>query len=460
MKKRNSHDQATVAPGAATLAAAARAVAAVVTQGRSADAVLTEIATGQDRSAIRAIALGSLRWYLRLAPAVAPLLNRPAAEMAPDLHALLVAAAHQVVYSRGAPEVSVHLAVDAARVLGQPRAAGLVNAVMRRFVTEQAALLAHVDRDPAAAHAVPRWFHEQLLSDWGPELALQILAAGNQHPPMTLRVDVSRGTASQYVAELAAAGRPGRTVAWCDSAVVLEHALAVTSLPGFAEGRVSVQDSGAQLAGLLLEIVPGQKLLDACAAPGGKSGQMLELVNGDLALTSIDIDGARVAMMRENFRRLGRQAHCVQADLSADLQAKDAWAQAEQYDRILLDAPCSATGVMRRHPDIRLLRRPSDAMAFAALQTRLLQQCFRLLRPGGRLLYVTCSVLLQENESVVESFLAQEPLAKGVPPEQLGATPPGARLLRCGMQLLPGNEAETDGFYYAALTRVAKAQHS
>ena len=460
MKNGGKGQRESTAPGATTLAAAARAVDAVISEGRSADAALAEIATGPDRSAVRAIALGSLRWYLRLAPAIAPLLNRPAAEMAPQLHALLVAAAHQVVYSRGAPEVSVHLAVDAARVLHQPRAAGLVNAVLRRFVTEQARLLAEVDRDPAAAHAVPRWYFDELLQDWGAEQAARVLSAGNQHPPMTLRVDVSRVSAAQYIAELAATGRVGRTLDGYSCAVVLEHPAPVASLPGFAEGRVSVQDAGAQLAGLLLDLAPGHTVLDACAAPGGKSGQLLELVGGNLALTAIDIDGARLAMMRENFIRLGREARCIQSDLSVALPADAAWAQPETYDRILLDAPCSATGVMRRHPDIRLLRRPSDAAAFAALQARMLQQCFRLLRPGGRLLYATCSVSERENEAVVHSFLAAEPLAAGLAPAILGAVPKEALLLQRGIQLLPGNEAQTDGFYYAGLTKVAKAQHS
>jgi 16S rRNA (cytosine967-C5)-methyltransferase len=321
-------------------------------------------------------------------------------------------------------------------------------------------LLAEVDRDPAAAHAVPRWYYEELLQDWGADQAGRVLSAGNQHPPMTLRVDVSRVSAAQYIAELAAAGRVGRALDGYSSAVVLEHPAPVASLPGFAEGRVSVQDAGAQLAGPLLDLAPGQTVLDACAAPGGKSGQLLELVGGDLALTAIDIDAARLAMMRENFVRLGREARCIQADLGADLPAAADWAQPESYDRILLDAPCSATGVMRRHPDIRLLRRLSDAAAFAALQTRLLQHCFKLLRPGGRLLYATCSVSRRENESVVQAFLAAEPLAAGIAPATLGAVPKGAFLLQCGMQLLPGNEAQTDGFYYAGLTKVAKAQHS
>ena len=451
---------AAAAPGAATLATAARALAAVALNGRSADAVLAEIATGADRSAVRAIALGSMRWYLRLAPALAPLLNRPAAEMAPQLHALLVAGAHQVVYSRGAPEVSVHLAVDAARVLQQPRAAGLVNAVLRRFVREQARLLADVDRDAAAAHAVPRWLHEALVQDWGAATALGILAAGNRHPPMTLRIDVSRGSNTQYLAELAAVGRGARALNWCDSAIVLAQPAPVAGLPGFAEGRLSVQDAGAQLAGRLLDLAPGQVVLDACAAPGGKSGQLLELVDGRLALTAIDIDGSRMAMMRDNFLRLKRSAHCVQADLAAELPADAEWAQANHYDRILLDAPCSATGVLRRHPDIRLLRRPTDAAAFAALQGRLLRQCFRMLRPGGRLLYATCSVLRQENEAVVETFLASETNASSISPATFESAGSGARVLQCGIQLLPGNEAETDGFYYAGLTKVAKAQHS
>jgi 16S rRNA (cytosine967-C5)-methyltransferase len=448
-----------VAPGASALAAAARVVMTVAHDGRSADVALADLPQGPERSAIRAIALGSLRWYLRLAPAVAPLLKRPVAEMSPVLHALLIAGAHQIVYSRGAPEVSVHLAVDAARLLRQPQATGMVNAVLRRFVAERERLLADADRRPAARFAVPRWFYDRLIADWDEPTALQVLAAGNLHPPMTLRVDLSRVSRADYLQQLAASGLQAQGVEWCESAIVLQQPASVASLPGFAEGRVSVQDAGAQLAGSLLELAPGQRVLDACAAPGGKSGHLLELANGQIALTAIDIDGARLAMMRENFRRLGREADCVQADLSKPLPQDATWAQPNSYDRILLDAPCTATGVLRRHPDIRLLRRPSDVAAFAAIQTRLLQQCFALLRPGGRLLYSTCSILKLENEGVVGAFVASESTASVLPLRPL-ALPSSHRMLQCGMTVLPGNQAETDGFYYAALTKVAKAQHS
>lgn len=447
------------APGASALAAAARIVMAVAHDGRSADAAIAELPTGPERSAIRAIALGTLRWYLRLAPAVAPLLSRPVAEMAPVLHALLVAGAHQVVYSRGAPEVSVHLAVDAARVLRQPQAAGMVNAVLRRFVAERERLLLEADRKPAARHAVPRWLFERLVSDWDEPTAHEILEASSGHPPMTLRIDRSRVSTADYLQQLTAAGLEAHTLDWCDSAMVLKQPAPVASLPGFTAGLVSVQDAGAQLAGPLLELTPGQRVLDACAAPGGKSGQLLELVNGQIDLTAIDVDASRLAMMRENFKRLGRDALCLQADLSKPLPADADWAQPESYDRILLDAPCTATGVLRRHPDIRLLRRAADAAAFAAVQSRLLQQCFGLLRPGGRLLYATCSILKQENDAVIAAFLAGQPTAAAVP-LTAAALPPGHRLLQCGIQLLPTNQAETDGFYYAALTKVAKAQHS
>jgi 16S rRNA (cytosine967-C5)-methyltransferase len=437
-----------LAPGAETLAAAAVAVREVRYQGRSADAALESLAGRNDRAAVRAIALGTLRWYLRLEPAIVPLLNRPASELSPSLAALLVTTAHQVEYSRGAPEAQVHLAVDASRVLGESRASGMVNAVMRRFVAERARLMAGIDADPAVRHAHPGWFVEELRQAWGAR-AEPMLAANNQHPPMVLRTDPAQMTAADFLRAWRAQGRDAHTLEWNPDAVVLERPAPVHALPGFEFGAVSVQDAGAQLAALLLDAAPGMQVLDACAAPGGKTLHLAQRTPDLAELVAVDDDPSRLARVRENLDRGRRQARLIVADLAAPVPAL----QGARFDRILVDAPCSGTGVIRRHPDIKLLRRPTDIAAFADTQGRILRTVFELLKPAGRLVYVTCSVLPAENEAVVSSFVSSEPRAKLADWPAGVRKPPGLEPRRAGWQLLPGGDAGTDGFYYACLTR-------
>jgi 16S rRNA (cytosine967-C5)-methyltransferase len=435
------------APGATALAGAARAVAAVVARGESADVALASAAAGPERAAVRAIALGTLRWYLRLVPALESLLERPSA-VPSTVHALLAAAAHQVEYSRNAPEASVHAAVDAARLLGAPRTTGLVNAVLRRFVAERTVLLAVSDATTAARSAHPAWLAGQILTAW-PAQGPSVLEANNRHPPMTLRVDLSRISRPAYRAQLAAAGIDAYEIQWCDSAITLNHPIAVASLPGFAEGIVSVQDAGAQLAAGLLDVRPNMRVLDACAAPGGKTGHLLELLGAGADVTAVDVDATRVGLIRENLQRLRRTARLIVADLR---EREKLW-DGRPFERILLDVPCSATGVIRRHPDIKFLRRGADIAAFAATQHALLGAAAGLLAPGGRMLYATCSVLPQENEEVVRAFLAAAPRMQAVRLPAAARLAPGALERPVGMQLLPGAEAGTDGFYYACLEK-------
>jgi 16S rRNA (cytosine967-C5)-methyltransferase len=433
-----------LSPAATVLAEAAKALAAVAFAGRSADDVLArDAAPGPQRSAVRAVTLGSLRWYWRLESIASTL--RAGKPLAPNLRALLLVALHQLEYSRSAPEVTVSSAVDAARLLRQPRAAGLVNALLRRFLRERAALLARSGEDAAGAH--PRWLLQALRQSW-PQHWQQIIEANNQHPPMSLRVDLSRIARDSYQARLGEAGQSARALPWLPTALVLDEPLAVSELPGFAAGWVSVQDAGAQLACALLAVRPGERVLDACAAPGGKSGALLEAVDGELELTAVDIDGARVRRIADNLKRLRRRAHLVTADLRDDV----AWRPEQGFDRILVDAPCSATGVIRRHPDIKLLRRPEDIAALAVTQRRILERCLTLLKPGGRLLYSTCSVLPAENERIVEAVLATAPRVRSVALPEKVTLPPDFIERSTGMQLLPGNAAQTDGFYYACLT--------
>ena len=436
------------APGAETLAAAALAVHDVIYEGRSADAALEDSHERVDRAAVRAIALGTLRWYLRLKPSVEPLLSRPFDELSPRLAALLVTAAHQVEYSRGAAEAQVHLAVDASRVLGEGRASGMVNAVLRRFVAQRVELLATADLDLAQQHAHPRWLVDAIATAWG-ERAAEILGANNQHPPMVIRVDPAQLHAEDFLRSWRALGREAHAVEWNTEAVVLERPVAVQILPGFDTGAVSVQDGGAQLAAALLDAQTGMRVLDACAAPGGKTLHIAQRTPTLADLIAVDNDPLRLARVRENLERAGRDAILVNADMR-DMPPSLAPAS---FDRVLVDAPCSATGVIRRHPDIKLLRRVSDIEPLVATQRKILRTAFELLKSGGRLIYCTCSVIPAENEGVVAAFLRDEPrAAAGYWPESL-TRPPGLLERTVGWQLLPGGSAGTDGFYYASLTR-------
>jgi 16S rRNA (cytosine967-C5)-methyltransferase len=428
------------------LAGAARVVAAVASEGRSSEDAFERAGVGTTgaapRAAVRAVALGSVRWYLQLEPVVAWLLEGKA--VAPLLRALLVAALHQIEHSRNPIEVTVSCAVDAARLLGQPRAARMVNALLRRFLREREAILARVRQSSEAAHAHPGWLLAALRASW-PGQWTQIVAANNAHPPMVLRLDLARTTRAAYIEQLAQQGLDARPVDWWPTALVMAEPLPVALLPGFDAGLVSVQDAGAQLAAALLGARPGERVLDACAAPGGKTGAVLEAAGGDLELTALDLDEARTELIAQNLRRLRRDARLVAADLRSDLT----WWDGKGFDRILLDAPCSSTGVIRRHPDIKLLRRGSDIPVFAATQRQLLGRCLGLLKPGGRLLYSTCSLLPAENEQVVLAALDANPGARLLSFDRVGVP----WLVRApGMQLLPGSSAQSDGFYYACLT--------
>jgi 16S rRNA (cytosine967-C5)-methyltransferase len=366
----------------------------------------------------------------------------------PLVRALLLASLHQLEYSRNPPQTTVSSAVDAVRMLGQPRAGALVNALLRRFLRERDSLMSRALPDEAAACAHPRWLYDELRLRW-PEHWQQIVEANNSHPPMTLRVNLCRESRAGYQARLKQLGIEASSVAFSPTALMLDEPVAVDMLPGFAQGSVSVQDAGAQLASALLGALPGERVLDACAAPGGKTGAILESVAGAVELTAIDIDGARVQRVSENLRRIGARARLVTADLT---ESAGSWWDGERFDRILLDVPCSATGVIRRHPDIKLLRRLEDIEGFASIQERMLVACLALLKPGGRLVYSTCSLMYLENDSVIEHALARVPRVQALPPPPMVALPPHPLARNNSLQLLPGNAALTDGFYYACLT--------
>jgi 16S rRNA (cytosine967-C5)-methyltransferase len=439
------------APGAETLANAARAMSRITFDGRSADDALSPFDSAKDRSAVRAITLGTTRWYLRVTAVLDLLLERPE-KLSKEIRALLATALHQIEYSRNPLHATVDAAVDAARVLKQDRAAGLVNGVLRRFTREKTELLKQVDESLAVRTAHPQWLVDEIQAAW-PARVESVLNANNGHPPMVLRVDLSRSSVSDYLAELAKAGVEAKAIPWVPSGIELAQAVTVSDLPGFAEGRVSIQDAAAQLAAPLLDAKAGMRVLDACAAPGGKTGHLLEHTPDLAELVAVDIEERRFGRVRENLERLGRTATLVAADVSRPGD----WWDGKPFDRILVDAPCSSTGVIRRHPDIKLLRRPTDIAALTATQRAILEACFGMLAAGGRLIYATCSVLPAENEAVMAQFLdAHRRDAQGVP-ATLAAQVPGAEVMQNGVQLLPGAEAGTDGFHYACVEKTTRA---
>lgn len=425
-------------------------MARITFDGRSADDALSPFDAAKDRSAIRAITLGTARWYLRVTAVLDLLLERPE-KLSTEIRALLATALHQIEYSRNPPHATVDAAVDAARVLRQERAAGLVNGVLRRFTREKAELLKRVDESLSVRTAHPQWLVDEIQAAW-PARAESILTANNGHPPMVLRVDLSRTSVADVIAELAKQGVEAKAIPWAASAIELVQAVPVSDLPGFAEGQVSVQDAAAQLAAPLLDARPGMRVLDACAAPGGKTGHLLEHTPGLAEVVAVDLEERRFGRVRENLERLGRTATLVAADVSRP----ESWWDGKPFDRILVDAPCSSTGVIRRHPDIKILRRPTDIAALSGTQRAILEACFSMLAPGGRLIYATCSVLPAENQAVLAEFLGTHRGNASAVPVTLAAQVPGAELTPNGVQLLPGAEAGTDGFHYACVEKTTR----
>jgi len=442
-----------VSDGAPSRAAAVRAVAAVLDPGRTLEAALAGAGTATaGRALSHALAFGALRFGHRLRRVADGLLARPWESQTPEVQALLLVGLFQLEYGDAPPHAALSTTVAAARLVGEARAAGMVNACLRRFQRERAALLAAADRTLAGRSSHPEWLVGAIRRDW-PAEAWQVLEAGNEHPPLVLRANARRATTAALAAELAAAGHASRPVPFAPRALVLERPLDVRELPAFAAGRCSVQDAAAQLAAPLLAARPGERVLDACAAPGGKACHLLEEVPGIGELVALDQDPGRAARIRDNLARLG---------LSATVRVGDALDPAtlggERFERILIDAPCSGTGVIRRHPDIKWLRRPGDIPPLAARQRRLLDALWPLLAPGGRLLYASCSVLKAENAAVVAGFLADTPEAVEVTESAslaLPGTPPWPAAAGPGRALLPGL-AGTDGFYYACLERCAR----
>jgi len=439
--------------GAIVRAVAAEVVDGVVNDGRSLDVAITENevrVSPDNRSLLRMLCYGTLRQHWRLQSWIDQLISKPLRKRDRVVNSLLAIGLYQIVEMRIPDHAVVSETVAATRVLRRPKLSGLVNACLRRFNREDL-----VSGDPADEQAEwnhPTWLIERIKKDW-PGDWQAILAANDERAPMWLRVNAAKVSANQYLDRLRDVGMDAETIDGIPDAVRLAEPQMVENLPGFADGETSVQDAAAQIAArwLLKDRLSHSvtcRVLDACAAPGGKSGHLLEVGGDDIVLVAVDSDPTRIARLAENLARIGRNATIIAADASKP----EGWWDGMPFDGILLDAPCSASGVIRRHPDIKLLRRESDLGHLTTLQLGVLGALWPLLAPGGLLLYATCSVIAAENDEVVGQFLKDHDDAVEndvLPNNNIRDL---MRRKACGYQILPGT-AGLDGFYYAALQK-------
>jgi len=418
--------------------ALAAGVLVEVLAGRNLNEVLAELwprhpdLPQQQRGAVQDLSYGVLRYFSRLDFLLQALIVRPITHE--GVRCLLLAGLYQLNYAKTRPYAVVDHAVEAARAMDAPWAAKFVNGVLRNFLRRKQELLQRADDFEPARFCHPQWWINRVRGAY-PKQWMDILNANNSHPPLTLRVNRLRTTPAEYMAQLQAAALEAELLE--HGAIRIIKPVAVDKLPGFREGLVSVQDAGAQYAAAFLDLAPGQRVLDACAAPGGKAAHILE--TAAVELVALDKDPLRLKQVGENFQRLQLQGRLV----AGDAAAPDAWWDGQPFERILADVPCSASGVVRRHPDIKWLRRPDDIAQFAATQSRILASLWRLLAPGGKLLYATCSLFQEENEDIVAAFSATQPNAKRLVLENFEG------------QLLP--DAAHDGFFYALLEKTAAA---
>ncbi len=428
-------------------ALAAKTVQDVAYRGRSLSTQLPPILAQckpRDKSLLQALCYGALRYHFRLKKILQLQMSKPLKTKDSDLESLLIVGLYQLLYMRTPGHAAVSEAVTATQALKKGWAKGLVNGVLRNCQRNFDALQAQADGHYSSQYSHPEWLIKKLQQAW-PEQWREILEANNQHPPMTLRINRQHHSPESYQQQLLKLHINATPSPHTPSALTLEQPHDVSQLPGFADGWLSVQDGAAQLAAQLLDAQAGERVLDACAAPGGKSCHILERQPQLKALVAIDNNATRLARVEENLQRLKLNAtlHC------ADASTPPNWWNGEPFERILLDAPCSATGVIRRHPDIKLLRKESDIDALVTLQQHILEALWPLLKVGGRLLYATCSLLPSENSEQLSQFLARHPEAK----EHIIAADWG---ISCtvGRQILTG-DAGMDGFYYGCIEKIA-----
>jgi 16S rRNA (cytosine967-C5)-methyltransferase len=425
-------------------ALAAEGLAEIALSGHSlrdvADRAMPRLPDARDRALLTALLNEGARWWPRFDAALDRLLEKPIRRSDPVIHALLVTGLVQLEVLEMPGYAAVAATVEAVRELRRPRLAGLANAVLRRWQREREALIAALDATPATRHAHPAWLASAIARDW-PAQAEAVLAAANQEPPLMLRVNRRRATREEVAGQLAQADQDVSLHDWLVDGLVLPHSIDVTRMPGFAMGNFAVQDGAAQVPADLIDLRDGQRILDACAAPGGKACHALE--RADVELLAVESEPRRGTRIRQNLDRLGLKANIIIGD------AGDAarWWNGKPFDRIMIDAPCSATGVIRRRPDVRLHRREGDIAALVTQQERILAACWACLAPGGRLLYVTCSILRAENDDVVAGFAKDRSDVELLPIDL-----PVGQATAVGWQILPG-DGDLDGMYYALLSK-------
>lgn len=423
-------------------ATAARVIAEVINKQRSLNAVLAKALPQlpeNERGLCQQLCYGVLRWHPQLEAISQQLLNKPLKTKDGDVTALLLCGLYQLRNMRIPAHAAISETVNASKVLGKQWTKGLINACLRNYQRNQQDIEDKIQQQTSAQYAHPNWLIQQFKQDW-PEQWEAILNANNQQPPMTLRSNQQHNSRQDYLKRLTLAGIDAEIISTCAEGIILSSPCDVFQLPGFEDGDVSVQDGAAQLVAEFLDIKPHQRILDACAAPGGKTCHILE-THPDNNIVALDIDPKRLQQIQQNTDRLKLSATLIAADAS---NVTDWW-DGQKFDRILIDAPCSGTGVIRRHPDIKVLRRPEDISNLAAQQQRLLENLWPLLNTDGLLVYTTCSALKQENEHQVMTFLQQQTDAV----EYLPEIPPAQRR-PAGYQRLPGDDL-LDGFYYAGL---------
>ncbi len=429
-------------------AVSARILNQVCFQGRSLSQVLSHtlenLPDKTQNPLIQEICYGVLRDYPRLSAISEGLLKKPFKAKDNDVQCLLLVGLYQLIAMRVPDHAAVSETVAATKDLKKPWARGLANAVLRNFLRDKDKKIKQAEQTEEVCWAHPQWLIDEIRTAW-PDQWKEILTANTQRPPMTLRMNLSKNSTEEYLSELFAAGISAQASAIVRSAVQLTQPVDVTKLPGFTEGWMSVQDAAAQLAAELLRLESGQRVLDVCAAPGGKTVHILETANVDL--TAVDIDAGRLEKVQQNLHRCNQTARL----LVGDAKEPASWWDEQPFDRILLDAPCSATGVIRRHPDIKIHRRATDIPALVELQAQILDAMWLLLKPGGMLLYATCSVLPRENSEQITAFVERCPDAVPVSiPDSIDAE--WGRASGLGRQILPG-ENGMDGFYYACLKK-------
>jgi 16S rRNA (cytosine967-C5)-methyltransferase len=427
-------------------ALAAKGLAEIAMRGASLRDVMERyaprLADPRDRALLMALLSEGARWWLRFDPAVDGLLQKSLRHKDPAVHALLVLGLVQLEILQLQDYAAVAATVEAARALQRPQLAGLVNAVLRRWQREREGLMIKLDAQPQTRHAHPAWLASALQRDW-PAQAEAVMLADNAEPPLMLRVNRQRADRGALLERLRATDYAAEIHPWLSDALVLPHSTDVTRMPGFEDGLFAVQDGSAQIGADLAALSDGMRVLDACAAPGGKACHMLE--RADIDLTALEMDASRAERIQQNLMRLRLNAKIVIGDAGAP----KGWWKGPAFDRILIDAPCSATGVMRRRPDVRLHRRESDIAAMHDQQRRILSALWPLLAPGGRLVYITCSMLRAENEVIVDELLASQADAQA-----LDFSLPVGQAAGTGWQILPG-DGDLDGMYYAVLQKRA-----